>query len=175
MRPPLPLIPVSKTLRPCSACLYTIWGHSGSWQDRACAVSAILRRDTAIFPMAAEDDLAHLRMLREVMRHVDNADDVLLRDPLVAAVHSTCQALSPTSWLSQRTAERNPFAHIPAQPSDRVLRSRIRAGVGQRAADLSGSTVAPVVTARCGRSSRSRRVAGIITHWKRSYTHLLRS
>jgi hypothetical protein len=34
------------------------------------------------------DDLAHLRMLREVMRGIHNADDVLLHDSLVA-VHST--------------------------------------------------------------------------------------
>jgi hypothetical protein len=33
----------------------------------------------------------------------------------------------------------------------------MRARVGQRAADLSGSTIAPVVITRCGRSSRSRR------------------
>jgi hypothetical protein len=32
----------------------------------------------------------HLRMLREMMRHVDNADDALLSDPHVTAVYSTC-------------------------------------------------------------------------------------
>jgi hypothetical protein len=62
-------------------CLYTtvcgLHGHSGSWQDRACTASAILPRDMAILPMAAENDPAHLRLLREVMRCVDNADDVL--------------------------------------------------------------------------------------------------
>jgi hypothetical protein len=89
--------------------------------------------------MAAENDLAHLRMLRE-KRRVDNADDALLRDPLVAAVHSTCQALHPASWLAQCSAERNTFANGPAQPSNRVLRSRIRARIGQQAADLSRST-----------------------------------
>jgi hypothetical protein len=66
--------------------------------------SAVLRRDTAVLPMAAESDLAHLRMLREVMRRVDNADDALLRDPFLAAVHL---ALTPTSWLAQGSAERN--------------------------------------------------------------------
>jgi hypothetical protein len=108
--------------------------------------------------MAAENDLAHLRLLREVMRRADNADDALLRDPLVAAVHYSCQALTPTSWLAQCSAERNTFLDTPAQPSNRVLRSRIRDRVGQCAADLSGSTIAPGVTTRCGRSSRSRRV-----------------
>jgi hypothetical protein len=139
-------------------CLYTVCGLRGqgeSWQDRACAASAVLRPDTAVLPMA---DLAHLRMLREVMRRADNADDALLRDPLVAAVHSSCQALTPTSWLAQCSAERNTFPDTPAQPSNRVLRSRIRNRVGQCAADLSGSTIAPGVTTRCGRSSRSRRV-----------------
>jgi Reverse transcriptase (RNA-dependent DNA polymerase) len=93
-------------------CLYTICGllgQGGSWQDRACAASDVLRHDTAVLPMAAEIDLAHLRMLREVMRRVDNADDALLRDPLVAAVHSSCQSLTPTSWLAQCSAERNTF------------------------------------------------------------------
>jgi hypothetical protein len=56
-------------------CLYTICGlhgHSGSWQDRACTASAFLRFGTAISSMAAEIDLAHLQMLREVMRRVNN-------------------------------------------------------------------------------------------------------
>jgi hypothetical protein len=69
-----------------------------------CSASAILRRshiDMAILPVAADNDVAHLRMLREVMRRVDSADDALLRDPLVAAVHSICQALGLTSWLAQ--------------------------------------------------------------------------
>jgi hypothetical protein len=35
--------------------------------------------------------------LREVTCSVDNAGDALLSDPRVAAVHSTCQALTPTS------------------------------------------------------------------------------
>jgi hypothetical protein len=142
-------------------CLYTICGLCGqgrSWQDRACAASAVMRRDMAVLPMAAENDLAHLRLLREVVRRIDNADDALLRDPLVAAVYSSCQALTPSSWLAQCSAERNTFPDTPAQPSNRVLRSRIRDRVGQRAADLSGSTIAPGVTTRCGRSSRCRRV-----------------
>jgi hypothetical protein len=88
-----------------------------------------MRRDTAVLPMAAESDLAHLRMLREVTRRVDNADDALLRDPLLAAVHL---ALTPTTWLAQCSAERNTFADIPAQPSNRVLHSRIRARGGLR-------------------------------------------
>jgi hypothetical protein len=107
--------------------------------------------------MAAENDLAHLRMLREVMRSVDNADKALLRGPLVAAVQSTCQDRNPT-WLAQCSSERNTFTDGPAQPSNRVLRSRIHARVGRRAADLSQSTIAPVVTTRSGRSPRSRRI-----------------
>jgi hypothetical protein len=58
-----------------------------------CAASAVLRRHTAKLPMAAENDMAHLRMLQEVKRRVDNAADALGRDLLVATVHSTCQAL----------------------------------------------------------------------------------
>jgi hypothetical protein len=87
-------------------CLYTICGlhrRSGSWQDRACTASAILRRDMAILATAAENDLAHLRMLREVVRHAGNADDVLLHDPLAAAVHSTCQAEGPQSHFLARS------------------------------------------------------------------------
>jgi hypothetical protein len=85
IRPPLPLIPVSKPLGPCSATvctpIYGLHGHSGSWQDRACTASVIRRRDTANSPIASEKDLAHLRMLREVERRVNNADDILIHDP----------------------------------------------------------------------------------------------
>jgi hypothetical protein len=38
-------------------CLYTICGlrgQGGSWQDRVCAALAVLRRDAAVLPMAAE-------------------------------------------------------------------------------------------------------------------------
>jgi hypothetical protein len=121
MRLRLPLTPGLKGLQALLCdCLYTICGlrgRSGTWQVRACAASAALRRDAAVLPMAAENDLARLRLLREVKRRVANADDAILRDPLVAAVHCTCQALHPTSWLAQCSAERNAFADVPAQPS----------------------------------------------------------
>jgi hypothetical protein len=77
--------------------LYTSCGlhrHSVSWQDRACTASAILRRDEAILPKAAKRGLAHLRMLREVMRRVDNADNSYYAT-LVVAVHSSCQSSVP--------------------------------------------------------------------------------
>jgi ABC-type nickel/cobalt efflux system permease component RcnA len=108
--------------------------------------------------MAADNGLAQRWMLREVMRHVNNADTVLLHDLLMTAVHSTYKALSPTSWIAQCTAEHSTFEDIPAQPSNRILRSRVCPRVGQQAADLSGSTMAPVVTTRRGHTSQSRRV-----------------
>jgi hypothetical protein len=75
-------------------CLYTICGlhgHSGSWQDRACSASAILRHGMAMLPVAAENEVAHRRMLREVMCRVDNADNVLLHDP------SCCRLTPPAT------------------------------------------------------------------------------
>jgi hypothetical protein len=70
-------------------CLYTICGlsgHQGACQDRACTATALLRRETAMLPVAAENDSAHLRLLREIQRRAHNVDDALLHDPLVAAV-----------------------------------------------------------------------------------------
>jgi hypothetical protein len=142
-------------------CLYTICGlsgHQGAWQDRACTATAVLRRDTAMLPVAAENDLAHLRLLREVRRRTHNVDDALLHDPLVAAVHSSCHERRPSPWITQCPSARNSFENVPAQPSNSALRSRKRAPVGQQAADLSGSIIAPAVTTRYGRASRARLV-----------------
>jgi hypothetical protein len=58
--------------------------------------SAVLCRDKAILHMAAEKVLAYLRMLREVMRCGDGANDVL-HNSVVEAIHFTCQALNLTS------------------------------------------------------------------------------
>jgi hypothetical protein len=95
IRLPVALIPVLKTFGPCSATVCTpsvacadIVGRGKIVHVQLLLTCAV----TPVLPMAAENDLAHLRMLREVMPRVDNADDALLRDPLVAAVHSTCQA-----------------------------------------------------------------------------------
>jgi hypothetical protein len=79
-------------------CLDTICGphgRSGPWQDHACAAFAILHRDLAVVPAAAENDLVHHRMLQEVKHRVDSEDNELLHDLLVAQVHSTCQAHVP--------------------------------------------------------------------------------
>jgi hypothetical protein len=130
----------------------------GHWQDHACIPSAT-HYDTAMLPIAADNDLAHLQMLREVKHRVSNEDEVPPHDPLVAAVHCTCQAHCHNSWIAQCPAVRNTFAEIPAQPSNRILRACFRARAGQRAADLSGSMIAAVVTTRYLRSSWSSHVS----------------
>jgi hypothetical protein len=174
--PTPPLIPVSKTLNHCSVGPYTICGlrgRNGAWQDRACSASAILHRDTAVYPWLLK--LAHLRLLRQVMRRVDNADDAHLRNPLVAAFHSTCQALhpplgSPSALLSAtpvRTSLLSPATGSSAPRSMPRLASGLRICL-----DLQYRLFSPLgMVAPPGPGA----LAGIITYWMRLCTHLQRS
>jgi hypothetical protein len=83
------------------------------------------------------------------------------------------QALN--SWIARYTAVRNACETIPAQPSNRVLQSNVRARVGQRAPDLSGSMIAPLSTLDTVASPGPVTLAGMIIHWTRLYEHLLLS
>jgi hypothetical protein len=103
IRPPLPLSQVSKALRPCSASVCTpsmaFTDMVGLWQDHACIPSAT-HYDTAMLPIAADNDLAHLQMLREVKHCVSNEDDV---PPHPAGGSGSVHLPGPQSQLLDRT------------------------------------------------------------------------
>jgi hypothetical protein len=94
----------------------------------------------------------------------------------VVAIHSSCQALSPTSWFAQCRAERNTFADfIPAQPTTGSSAPRSVLGLAsglQICLGLCERLLSPLgVVAPPGPSG----LAGIITHSMRFYAHLLQN
>jgi hypothetical protein len=94
--------------------------------------------------------------------------------PLVAAVHSSCQALTPTSWLARCSAERNTFrtpllspatgSFVPGTVPGLASAPRICLDLPLRLALPPGMVAHP---GPCG-------LADTTTHWTQSSAHLLR-